>query len=67
MPINVQVLKNIQDSISESFLSKNTHSIEFPEEKEEDTAFLITQKIKNQLQVIQWDLQRLHLLHKYKF
>ena len=31
-----------------------------------DEAFQLIQKIHNQLQQVQWDLQRLHLLHKYK-
>ena len=56
MPFNVQALKDFHDSVSESFQMKNTHFKEFPEEREEDTAFLIIQKIQNQLQVIQWNL-----------
>ena len=31
-----------------------------------DETFQLIQKIHNQLQQVQWDLQRLHLLHKYK-
>ena len=31
-----------------------------------DEAFQLIQKIHNQLQQVQWDLQRLHSLHKYK-
>ena len=34
--------------------------------KGEDETFQLIQKIHNQLQEVQWDLQRLHLLHKYK-
>ena len=34
--------------------------------KGEDEAFQRIQKIHNQLQQFQWDLQRLHSLHKYK-
>ena len=34
--------------------------------KGEDETFQLIQKIHNQLQQVQWDLQRLHLLHKYK-
>ena len=34
--------------------------------KGEDETFQLIQKIRNQLQQVQWDLQRLHLLHKYK-
>ena len=32
----------------------------------QDETFQLIQKIHNQLQQVQWDLQRLHLLHKYK-
>ena len=41
----------------------DTHSTQ---RKGEDEAFQLIQKIHNQLQQVQWDLQRLHLLHKYK-
>ena len=34
--------------------------------KGEDETFQLIQKIHNQLQQVQWDLQRLHSLHKYK-
>ena len=34
--------------------------------KGENEAFQLIQKIHNQLQQVQWDLQRLHSLHKYK-
>ena len=32
----------------------------------QDETFQLIQKIHNQLQQVQWDLQRLHSLHKYK-
>ena len=41
----------------------DTHSTQ---RKGEDEAFQLIQKIHNQLKQVQWDLQRLHLLHKYK-
>ena len=34
--------------------------------KGEDETFQLIQKIHNQLQEVQWDLQRLHSLHKYR-
>ena len=40
----------------------DTHSIQ---RKGEDETFQLIQKIHNQLQQVQWDLQRLHSLHKY--
>ena len=41
----------------------DTHSTQ---RKGEDETFQLIQKIHNELQQVQWDLQRLHLLHKYK-
>ena len=41
----------------------DTHSTQ---RKGEDEAFQLIQKIHSQLQQVQWDLQRLHSLHKYK-
>ena len=41
----------------------DTHS---SQRKGEDETFQLIQKIHNQLQQVQWDLQRLHSLHKYK-
>ena len=41
----------------------DTHSTQ---RKGEDETFQLIQKIHNQLQQVQWDLQRLHSLHKYK-
>ena len=42
---------------------EDTRSIQ---RKGEDETFQLIQKIHNQLQEVQWDLQRLHSLHKYK-
>ena len=44
----------------------NTHSTQRKGEDIQDEAFQLIQKIHNQLQEVQWDLQRLHSLHKYK-
>ena len=44
----------------------DTHSTERKGDKGTDEAFQLIQKIHNQLQQVQWDLQRLHSLHKYK-
>ena len=71
MPFNVQALTVLQDSlpdpihfIEKGFQVKNTNSTQ---RKGEETAFQLIQKIHNQLQQVQWDLQRLHLMHKYEF
>ena len=73
MPTDIQALTALQSLISDDFQPKNTHSTQRKGEETPDTrpniqdeAFQLIQKIHNQLQQVQWDLQRLHSLHKYK-
>ena len=76
IPTDIQALTVLQDLISDDFQAKNTPSTQRKGEKTPDTrsiqrkgedeTFQLIQKIHNQLQEVQWDLQRLHLLHKYK-
>ena len=76
IPTDIQALTVLQDLISDDFQAKNTHSTQRKGEetpdtrsiqrKGEDETFQLIQKIHNQLQEVQWDLQRLHSLHKYK-
>ena len=66
IPTDVQALTVLQDLLSDDFQVKNTHSTQRKREDEKDEAFQLIQKIHNQLQQVQWDLQRLHLLYKYK-
>ena len=71
-PTDTQALTALQNLISD----EDTHSIQRKGEKTPDTrstqrkgedeTFQLIQKIHNQLQEVQWDLQRLHSLHKYK-
>ena len=73
IPTDTQALTALQSLVSDDFQAKNTpstqdarldtHSIQ---RKGEDETFQLIQKIHNQLQQVQWDLQRLHSLHKYK-
>ena len=63
MPTDIQALTVLQSLVSDDFHAKNTPSTQ---RKGEDEAFQLIQKIHNQLQQVQWDLQRLHSLHKYK-
>ena len=75
-PTDTQALTALQNLISDDFQAKNTHSTQRKREetpdtrsiqrKGEDETFQLIQKIHNQLQEVQWDLQRLHSLHKYK-
>ena len=76
IPTDTQALTVLQDLISDDFQAKNTSSTQRKGEetpdtrpiqrKGEDETFQLIQKIHNQLQEVQWDLQRLHSLHKYK-
>ena len=61
IPTDTQALTALQDLISDDF-----HSTQRKGEETPDEAFQLIQKIHNQLQEVQWDLQRLHSLHKYK-
>ena len=73
MPTDIQALTVLQYLVSDDFQAKNTPSTQKKREdthsiqrKGEDETFQLIQKIRNQLQQVQWDLQRLHSLHKYK-
>ena len=66
MPTDVQVLTVLQDLISDDFKVKNKHSTQRKGEDGTNETFQLIQKIHNQLQQVQFDLQRLHSLHKYK-
>ena len=75
-PTDTQALTALQNLISDDFQAKDTHSTQRKGEKTPDTrsiqrkgedeTFQLIQKIHNQLQEVQGDLQRLHSLHKYK-
>ena len=71
MPTDIQALTALQSLLSDDLHAKNTPSTQ---RKGEDTcsskrneAFQLIQKIHNQLQSVQWDLQRLQSMHKYDF
>ena len=73
IPTDTQALTVLQNLISDDFQAKNTPSTQRKREdtrsiqrKGEDETFQLIQKIHNQLQEVQWDLQRLHSLHKYR-
>ena len=75
MPTDTQALTALQNLISDSdFQAKNTPSTQRKGEETSDTrstkrneAFQLIQKIHNQLQTVQWDLQRFQSMHKYDF
>ena len=66
MPTDVQALTILRDLVSDDFQAKNTHSLQRKGDDGTNETFQLIQKIHNQLQQVQWDLQRLHSLHKYK-
>ena len=74
IPTDTQALTALQNLISDDFQAKNTHSTQRKGEETPDTrstkrneAFQLIQKIHNQLETVQWDLQRLQSMHKYDF
>ena len=74
MPTDDQALMALQDllsdpvqSTSNDFQSKKSNSLQRKGEGKKDEAFQLIQKIHNQLQQVQHDLQKLHSLHKYEF
>ena len=74
IPTDTQALTALQNLISDDFQAKNTHSTQRKGEETPDTrstkrneAFQLIQKIHNQLQTVQWALQRLQSMHKYDF
>ena len=80
IPTDIQALTVLQSLVSDDFQAKNTPSTQRKRENTrpdtsstqrkgediQDETFQLIQKIHNQLQQVQWDLQRLHSLHKYK-
>ena len=69
--VSVKPLKVLQNSLPDPihFIEKGFQA-NIPnstQRKGEETAFQLIQKIHNQLQQVQWDLQRLHSMHKYEF
>ena len=74
IPTDTQALTALQNLISDDFQAEKTHSTQRKGEKtpvtrstKRNEAFLLIQKIHNQLQTVQWDLQRLQSMHKYDF
>ena len=74
MPTDEQALMALQDllsdpvqSASNDFQSKESNSLQRKGEDKKDEAFQLIQKIHNQLQQVQHDLQKLNSLHKYEF
>ena len=74
MPTDDQALMALQDLLSDPvqptsnvFQSKKSNSLQRKGEDKKDEAFQLIQKIHNQLQQVQFDLQKLHSLHKYEF
>ena len=67
MPTDDQALMALQDLLSDDFQLKKSNSLQRKGEDKKDEALQLIQKIHNQLQQVQCDLQKLHSLHKYEF
>ena len=67
MPTDEQALMALQDLLSDNFQSKKSNSLQRKGEDKNDETFQLIQKIHSQLQQVQYDLQKLHSLHKYEF
>ena len=67
MPTGDQALMALQDLLSDDFQSKKSNSLQRKREDKNNEAFQLIQKIHSQLQQVQYDLQKLHSLHKYEF
>ena len=74
MPTDDQALMALQDLLSDDFQSnslqrkgEDTYKGISEKKEKKDEAFQLIQKIHNQLQQVQCDLQKLHSLHKYEF
>ena len=67
MPTDDQALMALQDLLSDDFQSKKSNSLQRKGEDKNDEAFQLIQKIHSQLQQVEYDLQKLHSLHKYEF
>ena len=70
IPTDTQALTALQNLLSDDFEASSIQrkGEETPDTRSElqNETFQLIQKIHNQLQEVQWDLQRLHSLHKYK-
>ena len=71
VPTDTQALTALQNLISDDFEANSTQrkGEETPDTRstKRNEAFQLIQKIHNQLQTVQWDLQRLQSMHKYDF
>ena len=71
IPTDTQALTALQNLLTDDFETHSTHrkGEETPDTRstKRNEAFQLIQKIHNQLQTVQWDLQRLQSMHKYDF
>ena len=65
MPTDIQALTVLQDLLSDDPQAKKSNSLQRKGDDRKDEIFQLIQKLHDQLQQVQFDLQRLHSLHKY--
>ena len=66
MPTDIQALTVLQDLLSDDLQAKKSNSLQRKGDDRKDEIFQLIQKLHDQLQQVQFDLQRLHSLHKYE-
>ena len=66
MPTDIQALTVLQDLLSDDLQAKESNSLQRKEDDKKGEIFQLIQKLHDQLQQVQFDLQRLHSLHKYE-
>ena len=65
MPTDIQALTVLQDLLSDDLQAKKSNSLQRKGDDKKDEVFQLIQKLHDQLQQVQFDLQKLHLIHKY--
>ena len=65
MPTDIQALTVLQDLLSDDLQAKKSNSLQRKGDDSKDEIFQLIQKLHDQLQQVQFDLQKLHLIHKY--
>ena len=65
MPTDIQALTVLQDLLSDDLQVKKSNSLQRKGDDSKDEIFQLIQKLHDQLQQVQFDLQKLHSIHKY--
>ena len=66
MPTDIQALTVLQDLLPDDLQAKKSNSLQRKGDESKEEIFKLIQKLHDQLQQVQFDLQGLHSLHKYE-